>query len=195
MRSKSEQDVYLKFLACAYCACEHFSQLFSWAVLLLQINLFSIMCMIYCILIHFLCLKESLIFFCTLIKILSRVEWFYQTQHSTKGRSSWNFSQSIYETDFDRVFCRGKIESTLNTFSLAAWCWLKIIIISSRERRNIWLQIITIIKGIKDVLSGLADKWLKWFLFPSLCTLKNSVKKKNCLKLSHYPSNCVCFSP
>lgn len=63
MRSKSEQDVYLKFLACAYCACEHFSHLISWAVPLLQINLFSIMCMIYCILIHFLCLKESLIFF------------------------------------------------------------------------------------------------------------------------------------
>lgn len=116
MRSKSEQDVYLKFLACAYCACEHFSQLFSWAVLLLQINLFSIMRMIYCILIHFLCLKESLIFFCTLIKILSRVEWFYQTQHSTEGRSSWNFSQSIYETDFDRVFVEGKLRAHLTHF-------------------------------------------------------------------------------
>lgn len=166
---------------------------FSWALPLLQINLFSIM--IYCILIHFLCLKESLIYFFLYFNqnSLSGGSFFYQTAQR-EGLRGILVNQFMRQTLIG-FLVEGKIERTLNTFSWAAWCWLKIIIISSRERRNIWLQIITIIKGIKDVLSGLADKWLKWFLFPSLCTLKNSVKKKNCLKLSHYPSNCVCFSP
>lgn len=124
---------------------------------------------------------------------LSGGSFFYQTAQR-EGLRGILVNQFMRQTLIG-FLVEGKIERTLNTFSWAAWCWLKIIIISSRERRNIWLQIITIIKGIKDVLSGLADKWLKWFLFPSLCTLKNSVKKKNCLKLSHYPSNCVCFSP
>lgn len=105
-------------------------------------------CMIYCILIHFLCLKESLIF---LIEIPLNLS--YKRSEKNVDKISRNFTQSIFflvdrfrsflsrgaekRTAHLTHFCEswGLIENYNNFLPLASW--------------NIWLQIITIIKELK----------------------------------------------